>query len=132
MRANEDWLASLIAKADARYPLAGTEIDGRRVRSRVPNTESIDGYFHEQATLPGIRVVPMADFGGPRTVFYAADDFVCSERLAAAIAASGEIAPLIIGFDDKGAFIIEGAHRYVALYELKAQALPALVVVGRD
>jgi hypothetical protein len=125
-------LEALVATADARYPLAGAEVDGRRVRVHVPNTESIDGYFRDQETLGGVRAVPMADFGGPRTVFYAADDFARSERLARAIEHSGEINPLIVGFDDEGAFIIEGAHRYVALYELRARAFPALVVVGLD
>lgn len=74
----------------------------------------------------------MSDLGGPRTVFYAADDFERSERLADAIRASGEINPLIIGVDKEGPFIIEGAHRYVALYYLKATAFPAVVVVGDD
>jgi hypothetical protein len=122
----------LIEATDARYPLAGEEVDGRQVRDHIPNTDSIDGYFRDQETLRGVRVVPMADFGGPRTVFYAADDLDRSERLAKAIERSGEINPLIIGVDEKGPFIIEGAHRYVALWNLKAKAFPALVVVGLD
>lgn len=74
----------------------------------------------------------MADLGGPRTVFYAADDFKRSERLAEAIKDSGEVNPLIIGVDEKGPFIIEGAHRFVALYYLKVTEFPAVVVVGED
>jgi len=72
----------------------------------------------------------MSDLGDPKTVFYA--DFKRSERLAQAIGESEEINPLIIGFDEKGAFIIEGAHRYVALWYLKAKQFPAVVVVGQD
>lgn len=85
-----------IAATNARYPLAGARVDGRYVRDHVPNLGSIDGYFEESETLPGIRIVPMADFGGPRSVFYAADDFDRSDRLAEAIRESGEINPLIV------------------------------------
>lgn len=74
----------------------------------------------------------MSDFGDPHTVFYAKDDFERAKRLAAAIDESNELNPLIIGFDEKGAFIIEGAHRYVALYYLKARSFPAVVVAGID
>ena len=74
----------------------------------------------------------MEGFGGPNSVFYAADDFERSERLAEAIEASEEINPLIIGVDEKGPFIIEGAHRFVALLYLKKTAFPAVVVIGQD
>lgn len=125
-------LNPLLTSTDARYPRAGEYVDGRLVRKDVPNIESIDGYMEEQEELPGVRVVPMSDFGNPRSVFYAADDFDRSERLADAIARSQEINPLIIGVDKKGPFIIEGAHRFVALWNLKVRAFPAVVVVGRD
>ena len=125
-------LDDLIESTRARYPEAGDHVGGLLVRDHVPNTESIDGYFSEGETLPGIRVVQMKDFGGPRSVFYAADDFERSERLAEAIRHSGEINPLIIGVDEKGPFIIEGAHRFVALYNLGITEFPALVVVGQD
>ena len=118
--------------ANARYPEAGEYVDGLLVREHVPNLDSIDGYMSEQEKLPGIRVVPMSDFGKPSSVFYAADDFDRSARLAEAIERSGEINPLIIGVDEKGPFIIEGAHRFVALYALKAKEFPAVVVVGQD
>jgi len=125
-------LADLFVAADARYPIAGEHVDGLYVRDHVPNLDSIDGYFANSKTLPGIRVVPMSDLGGPRTVFYATDDFARSERLAEAIRTSGEISPLIIGVDEKGPFVIEGAHRFVALWYLKARELPAVVVVEED
>jgi len=112
--------------------MAGDQVGDLTVRDHVPNLDSIDGYFADSETLSGVRVVPMSDLGSPRSVFYAADDFERSERLAQAIQGSGEINPLIIGVDEKGAFIIEGAHRYVALWNLKAKEFPAVVVVGRD
>jgi hypothetical protein len=124
-------LEDLIEATDARYPRAGEYVDGRLVRDHVPNLDSIEGYMGDQEELPGIRVVPMSDLGNPRSVFYAADDFERAEHLADAIGRSGEISPLIIGIDEKGPFIIEGAHRFVALWHLKAKAFPAVVVVGR-
>ena len=127
-----DPLAALFVATSLRYPKAGDHVDGLTVRAHVPNLSSIDGYFADSKTLPGVRVVPMSDLGGPRTVFYAANDFARSERLADAIRASGEINPLIIGVDDKGAFIIEGAHRFVALYYLKVKEFPAVVVMGNE
>jgi hypothetical protein len=125
-------LDDLIDEANDRYPPAGSVVDGRAVRDHVPNTESIDGYFSEQEELSKVREVPMADMGSPGSVFYAADDFARSKRLAAAISESEEINPLIIGYDEKGAFVIEGAHRLVALYYLEAKSFPAVVVVGVD
>jgi|GEM_PF-2482076 len=125
-------LADLIEATLARYPVSGESVGELRVRAHVPNLSSIDGYFAESETLPGVRAVPLSDFGGPRTLFYAADDFKRSERLADAIRESGEINPLIVGVDEKGPFIIEGAHRFVALWYLKAEEFPAVVVVGRD
>lgn len=125
-------LEGLIENTSARYPIAGKEVGGLTVRDHVPNLSSIDGYMAESETLPGVRVVPMSDLGSPRSVFYAADDFARSERLAGAIEESQEINPLIIGVDEKGPFIIEGAHRFVALYNLKVKEFPAIVVVGRE
>lgn len=118
--------------AESKYPVAGKIVDGLRVRDHVPNTDSIDGYFDEYEELSGIRVVSMSEFGGPRSVFYAADDFERSKRLAEAISDSEEINPLIIGVEEKGPFIIEGAHRFVALYYLEKTQFPAVVIVNLE
>jgi len=112
--------------------VAGEHVGDLRVHEHIPNLDSIEGYFAESEELKDVRVIPMSDLGGPRSVFYAADDFKRSERLADQINESREINPLIVGVDEKGPFIIEGAHRFVALHYLKAQAFPAVVVVGRD
>jgi len=119
-----------IALAD--YPRAGETVDGRRVMDHVPNLSSISASFEEWDEMPGIREVPMSDFGGPKTVFYAADDFRRSRELAAAIRESGEIAPLIVAVDDEGPYILEGGHRFVALHVLGAKSFPAVVVVDMD
>lgn len=94
----------------------------------VPNRGSIEATLSEWEELPGIREVPMGEFGGPRTVFYAADDFAKSKKLAEKIRKSGKVSPLIIVVDEEGPYILEGAHRYVALYELGARSFPAVVV----
>lgn len=125
--------AALEAEAHERlYPPAGDAVDGRTVREHVPNMGSIDSTLDDYDVLPGIREVNMSDFGGPRSVFYAADDFDRSKALAGKIAASNEINPLIIVHDAEGPYILEGAHRYVALHELGAKSFPAKVVIDRD
>ena len=50
----------------------------------------------------------------------------------AAMASEPHVFPLILGVDEKGPFIIEGAHRFVALWYLKVREFPAVVVVGEE
>lgn len=130
----EEWESGRTASSDwdSRYPVAGDSVDGRTVLADVPNTPSISASFDDWEELPGIREVPMSDFGGPRSVFYAADDFRRSRELASRIRESGEISPLIIAIDDEEPYILEGAHRFVALHELGAVSFPALVVIDMD
>ena len=91
--------------------------------------DSISATLNDWDTLNKIRVVKMKEFDGPRSVFYAADDFERSRQLADKIKISKEISPLIIVIDSEGPYILEGAHRYVALHNLKAKSLPALIIV---
>jgi hypothetical protein len=135
MSHSADWVARNCRLAgagpDALFPRAGPVVGGLAVLPDVPNLSSIGSSFDEgeYRVLPGVREVSMSHFGGPRTVFYAADDLARSHALAGQIRASGEIKPLIIAVDDKGPYILEGAHRYVALCELGAKSFPAVVVV---
>ena len=117
---------------DKRYPRAGPMVDGRYVRDEVPNTSSIGASLEDYDELPGIREVPMAEFGGPNTFFYAVDDFKRCRLLADQIAASKEIAPVIVVVDNEGPYILEGAHRMVALQYLNAKHVPAVVVIDYD
>ena len=114
------------------YPRAGKTVDGREVLSNIPNQISISATFTDYEILPGIREVPMSDFGGPKTFFYAADDFKRSKALAEQIKHSGQISPLIVAIDEDGPYILEGAHRFVALHYLGAKSFPALVVIDQD
>lgn len=98
----------------------------------VPNTESISASLYEWEELPGIRNVSMSDFGGPKSVFYAADDFRKSEKLSEEIRTSGYVSPLIIVVDQEGPYILEGAHRYVALHKLDYTSFPALVILDTE
>jgi hypothetical protein len=44
------------------YPLVGESVDGRTVRSHVPNEDSIGASFDNFEVLPGIREVPSSFF----------------------------------------------------------------------
>lgn len=113
------------------YPAAGDVVDGRNVRGGpVPNTDSIDATLDDYELLPGVREVPMSDFeltgkhystGGTERI----------RELQEAIEASGEITPLIVVVEDEGPYILEGATRADALYNLGAKSFPALVVDAR-
>jgi hypothetical protein len=115
------------------YPVAGGECDGRAVGEDVPNTDSISASLTDYKVLKGIREVPLKDvITDPKGYFYAADDMQRSRDLAAEIKASKEIAPIIVVIDNQGPYVLEGAHRVVALFMLKAQAVPALVVLDLE
>jgi len=114
------------------YQLAGDTVDGLTVRGEIPNTDSIGATFDEYEVLDGVREVSMDEFGGPQSVFYAADDFNRSKTLAEKIEQSGEISPLIIAVDSDGPYILEGAHRYVALHNMGKKSFPAIIVKDLD
>lgn len=120
-----------LSQVDA-YPPAGGEVEGLKVRPDIPNTSSIEASIPDYEILPGIRAVPISDFDPPSTFFYAKDDWQHGHSLAQAIAQSGEISPLIVVIDDEGPYILEGAHRFVALAELGKTTFPALVVIERS
>ena len=112
------------------YPVVGKEVDGRKVREGISNTDSISASLADYKVLRGIREVPMKDFPGaaPKDMFYSADDLARVKDLAERIKSSGEISPLIVVVDKDGPYVLEGAHRLAALYEIGAKAFPALVV----
>jgi len=118
-------------KINERLPLAKELVDGRSIRSHVPNRASIgaslgDGY----EILTGIREVPFTEFPemGDLT-YYDAFEKQRTQKLAAEIEESGELNPLIVVYDRRGAYVLEGGHRFDALRELKAKSFPALVVI---
>ena len=114
-----------------RYAVAGDVVDGRVVRSEIPNQSSIESTLDNYAVLPGVREVPMSEFELTGKSYSADGDRRISE-LAEEIKASGEIAPLIVVIEKDGPYILEGATRVDALYRLGAKSFPALVVVNND
>lgn len=116
-----------------KYKRAGQTVDGLHVGDEIPNKSSIGATLDEYTTLEGIREVPMADFSNnPRSYIYAADDFKRCDRLADQIRATSIIKPLIVVVEQDGPYILEGAHRMVALIKLGIKYFPALVVVSED
>lgn len=94
----------------------------------IPNRESIASTFTEYRVLGVVDVLMEWFQSDPHELFYAANDIERCERLAAEIAESGRIDPLIVAFDDDGPYILEGAHRLGALHLLGATEFPALLV----
>ena len=124
-----------ISRWDARYPRAGNVVSGLNVASgSIPNTESISASMNKWDELPGIREVPLSDFGSakPDDNFYALNDFQRSKRLTEEIRDSRSITPLIVVIDHEGPYLLEGLHRFVALGELGVRSFPALVVIDLD
>jgi hypothetical protein len=122
----------LYNKIEKDYPLAGSNVNGLDVSHEIHNTDSIKASLDHFKILKGIRVVSMSSFGGPQSVFYARDDFDRARALAQKISESKTITPLIIVIDNEGPYILEGAHRYVALHYLHIKEFPALVVIDTE
>ncbi len=64
--------------------------------------------------------------------YYSQSEEVRTRTLADEIFFSKVIKPLIVVEDAEGPYILEGAHRFDALRELKARSFPALVVLDLD
>lgn len=98
------------------------------VRGKADNFDSIGASLDEYEIL-GYSKVPMSAFDGRfETNFYSVSDRNRIQALKAKIQASGWVSPLIVVEDAEGLYVLEGGHRLVALYELGAADLPALVV----
>ena len=85
---------------------------------------SIEATIENAEVLDGVREVRMDSFTLDESPM-ATDEGAFA--LAEEIKNSGEVNPLIVGIDEKGPYIIEGAHRYDALKLLGAKSFPAIV-----
>ena len=131
MNFTEHYIAEV--ETEIKYPMIKNNmVDDLKVSNEIPNQDSIEATLTDYEILKGIRIVPLSDFDGPRSVFYAKNDFDKSRELAIAIKQSKEITPLIIVIDEDGPYILEGSHRYVALYNLGIKHLPAMIVIDKD
>jgi hypothetical protein len=102
------------------------EVDGEP--SNMSSIEATLGLDYK--ILPGVRRIPMDEFDASfESNYYAADDRRHINQLKEYISESHGVSPLIVVQDDKGYYVLEGGHRMVALYELGAIDLPAVVVV---
>jgi hypothetical protein len=112
---------------------AGEMVDGLLVRKDIPNIGSIAASFDDYEVLPGVRSIPISDFDPDYLNSISMDKLDARTRkLADEIGQSKELNPLIVAYDDKGAYIVEGGHRFDALIARKAKRLPAMVVIDKS
>lgn len=116
------------------YPLAGQQVQGLTVGSRIDNTDSISSTYYEDEyqVLRGIREVPMAHFHpsyqSGTIQFTDPSEERYTRQLADQIRQNKRIDPLIVVVDKEGPYILEGSHRIDALALLGVQRFPAVVV----
>lgn len=124
---------TIINKYDKLFPLAGTTLNGLEVKDSIPNTSSISASLDNYKVLRGVRSIPISEFNAsPHDLFYATSDFDRVDNLAKSIAENKWISPLIVVVDNEGVYVLEGAHRLGALYQLDIKEFPALVVLDLD
>lgn len=115
---------------EVKYKKAGDVVDGRTVRSEIPNMGSISASVDNPTILPGIYEIPLSEFeGGLTGKHYSAKGTKRIAELADEITASGEINPLIVVIDAEGPYILEGGTRAESLYKSGAKSFPAKVVL---
>lgn len=117
---------------DKKYPII-KKLDGDiRVTDDIPNVSSIRSSLNDYEILKGTREIPLSELADVKHAFYAADDWKRSEKLAAEIKENKYIDPLIVVLDNEGLYILEGAHRWVALAKLGLKSIPALLVIDLE
>jgi hypothetical protein len=111
----------------------GDKVSGLTVRKDVPNMSSIAASFDDYEILSGIREVPRNAFDPEYlgSLSYEKLD-KRTKDLAEQIKQSKEINPMIVGVDSKGAYIIEGGHRFDALMSQDTKSIPAVVVIDKS
>jgi hypothetical protein len=113
---------------ETRYPRAGARSGEYEVGRTVPNQDSIDSSIENPTVVKGIREVPMSEFGTEPPNFYSVTEEARTKALAEEIRSNKRIDPLIVGYDQRGPYILEGGHRFNALKLLGAKSFPAKIV----
>ena len=111
----------------------GDQVSGLTVREEVPNMGSISATLDDYEVLSGIREVPRNAFDKEyldSLSFEKLDER--TKNLANQINESKEINPMIVAVDSKGAYIIEGGHRFDALMAQDTKSIPAMVVIDKS
>jgi hypothetical protein len=115
---------------ESKYTKAGSVVDGRRVRSEIPNMASIESSVENSTVLPGIYEIPLSEFeGGLTGKHYSVSGNKRIAELADEISINKEINPLIVVIDKDGPYILEGSTRAEALYKSGAKSFPAKIVL---
>lgn len=111
----------------------GDKVSGLTVRKDVPNMSSIAASFDDYEILSGIREVSRNAFDPEYlgSLSYEKLD-KRTKDLAEQIKQSKEINPMIVGVDSKGAYIVEGGHRFDALMSQDTKSIPAVVVIDKS
>jgi hypothetical protein len=111
----------------------GDKVSGLTVRKDVPNMSSIAASFDDYEILSGVREVPRNAFDPEYlgSLSYEKLD-KRTKDLAEQIKQSKEINPMIVGVDSKGAYIVEGGHRFDALMSQDTKSIPAVVVIDKS
>ena len=107
-------------------PIAGTKVSGLTVMDSIPNENSISASLNHYEILPGIREVSMDFFTYNRP--YSDSELKRTEKLKKQIEENLYIHPLIVVWDNEGLYILEGSHRFDALFLMNIKSFPALVV----
>lgn len=121
---------------DKEYPIIdGNEISGLTIRNEIPNMNSIDASLIDYDILDGIREVSFSksfpDYPlAPKS--YSPQENERTKKLAQEISYNKEITPLIVVIDNKGAYILEGGHRFDALRILGIDRFPAKIVLDLE
>lgn len=99
------------------------------VRGEPDHTSSIAATFTKYKVHWDVRLIPLRLFSyGFADNFYSDSDWKRVHRLKTLIEESRWVSPLIAVRDKEGYYILEGAHRLVALGMLGAKSLPAIIV----
>lgn len=103
------------------------------VKGQPENKASIGATLTKYREL-GIKRIALSEFEDVsfKANFYASSDRKKIDALKVALKESHAVTPLIVVKDKEGYYVLEGAHRMVALSELGANDLPALVVEDLD
>ena len=121
-------------ETDARLPKAGVKVSGLEVinSDNISNLGSISASLRDYEILDGVRSIDMSEFDLSPPTFYSQTESDRVNALANEIKKSKTIEPLIVVYDEKGPYVLEGGHRFDALKILKKKSMPALVVIDKS
>ncbi len=124
-------IQELINKFSQEYPIAGSTVDGIKVREHIPNMSSIESSLTDYEILPKVRIFPIYDFPGC-SYYKTTTDLARCKKLIDEIQTNKELNPLIIVEEKNGPYVLEGSHRISAAVDLGLKEVPALIVLDLE